>query len=80
MKKYFLSLARLVLALAGIGQLQDIAAQTGPTGTQQPAPAQADAQSPDELRKEAQNPVASLISVPIQNNNNFGIGPDNRTQ
>ena len=34
----------------------------------------------DALRKAAQNPVASLISVPVQNNNNFGIGPDDRTQ
>jgi hypothetical protein len=32
------------------------------------------------LRKAAQNPVASLISVPIQNNNNGGIDPGNRTQ
>jgi hypothetical protein len=32
------------------------------------------------LRKAAQNPVASLISVPVQNNLNFGIGPDDRTQ
>jgi hypothetical protein len=36
--------------------------------------------SADELRKESQNPVASLISVPIQNNNNGGIEPGNRTQ
>jgi hypothetical protein len=34
----------------------------------------------DALRKAAQNPVASLISVPVQNNNNFGIGPDGRVQ
>lgn len=34
----------------------------------------------DALRKAAQNPVASLISVPIQNNNNFGINPGYRTQ
>jgi len=34
----------------------------------------------DELRKAAQNPVASLISVPFQNNNNFNIGPYDRTQ
>lgn len=34
----------------------------------------------DALRKAAQNPVASLISVPVQNNNNFGISPDDRTQ
>jgi hypothetical protein len=31
------------------------------------------------LAKETQNPVASLISVPLQNNSNFGIGPYNRT-
>jgi hypothetical protein len=34
----------------------------------------------DALRKAAQNPVASLISVPIQNNDNTGISPGNRTQ
>jgi hypothetical protein len=32
------------------------------------------------LQKAAQNPVASMISVPIQNNSNFGIGPYDRTQ
>jgi hypothetical protein len=32
------------------------------------------------LAKATQNPVASLISVPFQNNSNFGIGPYNRTQ
>ena len=32
------------------------------------------------LQKAVQNPVASLISVPIQNNCNFGIGPYDRTQ
>ena len=30
-----------------------------------------------ELAKKLQNPVASLISVPIQNNWDFGIGPEN---
>jgi hypothetical protein len=34
----------------------------------------------DALAKATQNPVASLISVPIQNNSNFGVGPYNRTQ
>ncbi len=34
----------------------------------------------EELRKQSQNPVASLISVPIQDNWNFNIGPANRTQ
>jgi hypothetical protein len=33
-----------------------------------------------DLQKEAQNPVAGLISVPLQNNTNFGIGPFGRNQ
>jgi hypothetical protein len=33
-----------------------------------------------DLAKQAQNPIASLISLPIQNNTNFGIGPDDETQ
>lgn len=33
-----------------------------------------------DLAKEVQNPVAALISVPFQNNTNFGIGPFDRTQ
>ena len=36
--------------------------------------------STEDLQKATQNPVASLISVPLQNNANFGIGPYNRTQ
>jgi hypothetical protein len=32
------------------------------------------------LQKAVQNPVASLISVPIQNNTNFNVGPYDRTQ
>jgi len=34
----------------------------------------------DELREAAQNPMADLISVPIQNNMNFGYGPLDKTQ
>jgi hypothetical protein len=36
--------------------------------------------STEDLQKAAQNPVASLISVPVQNNSSFGIGPFDRTQ
>lgn len=36
--------------------------------------------STEDLQKATQNPVASLISVPLQNNTNFGIGPYSRTQ
>src|SRR6266566_240366 len=32
----------------------------------------------DALRKAAQNPVASLISVPVQDNFNFNISPGDR--
>ena len=61
-----------------------LAAQDTPIGT--PGTQVATEQTPaaatnsDALRKAAQNPIASLISVPVQNNNNFGIGPDSRTQ
>ena len=34
----------------------------------------------DALRNAAQNPIASLISVPVQNIDNFNIGPADRTQ
>ena len=53
----------------------------GPAGAEvatQTTPAAAT--NAEELRKESQNPVASLISVPIQDNWNFNIGPSNRTQ
>jgi hypothetical protein len=34
----------------------------------------------ESLQKATQNPVANLISVPVQNNSNFGIGSFDRTQ
>jgi hypothetical protein len=40
----------------------------------------APANDTEALAKATQNPVASLISVPFQNNTNFAIGPYNRTQ
>jgi hypothetical protein len=56
-------------------------APVAPEGTQvatQETPAAA--ANSDALRKAAQNPVASLISVPIQDNFNTGIDPGYRTQ
>ena len=53
----------------------------GPEGTQvatEQTPAAA--VNADALRKAAQNPVASLISVPVQDNFNGGINPGNTTQ
>lgn len=59
--------------------------QDQPAATQEKPDAQeekpaAGTESADALRKAAQNPVASLISVPIQENLNFGIQPGDRTQ
>jgi hypothetical protein len=53
----------------------------GPEGTSVATEATpAAAVNTDALRNAAQNPVASLISVPLQENFNFGIGPTDRTQ
>ena len=38
------------------------------------------AQDETELAKQTQNPVSDLISVPFQNNFNFGVGPDDDVQ
>ncbi|MGB6290305.1 MAG: hypothetical protein WBF36_09275 [Desulfobulbales bacterium] len=40
----------------------------------------AEEQNTQDLAKATQNPLASLISLPFQNNTNFGIGPDDETQ
>lgn len=42
--------------------------------------AQENAKQTENLAKATQNPVASLISVPVQNNVNFNIGPYGREQ
>jgi hypothetical protein len=33
-----------------------------------------------EIAKQAQNPIASVISLPFQNSTTFGVGPDSRVQ
>jgi hypothetical protein len=43
-------------------------------------PAADDSGGTADLAKATQDPVSSLISVPVQNNDNFGIGPFNRIQ
>jgi hypothetical protein len=44
-----------------------------------PIPAQEEGDHED-LAKAAQNPVEAMISLPFQNNTNFGIGPDEEIQ
>jgi hypothetical protein len=41
---------------------------------------QVHADNPSDLAKQAQNPIANLISLPLQNNTNFNVGPDDRNQ
>jgi hypothetical protein len=65
-----LSLSALIASTLCLGQ------QDKPSETQ--AGHESDAAS--ELAKKTRNPVADLISVPIQNNFNFNVGPDNQTQ
>jgi hypothetical protein len=55
--------------------------QTKPAATdQKPEAAVSEEAQAEALQKATQNPVANLISVPLQNNTNFGYGPYNRTQ
>ncbi len=56
------------------------AGQTKPAATDQTAAAPSEAEQAEALQKATQNPVANLISVPLQNNTNFGYGPYNRDQ
>jgi len=76
--------SRLLRLAAFLLSTIPLAAQDTPIGTPGTEVATeatpAAATNTDALRKAAQNPVASLISVPVQNNNNFGVGPDGRVQ
>src|SRR5271169_5985809 len=60
----------LVAILSSIVPFTAIAAEPGSDS----------ASDTEKLAKETQNPVANLISVPFQNNFNFGIGPNDATQ
>jgi hypothetical protein len=55
--------------------------QTKPAAAdQKPATAESDEDRTAALAKAAQNPIANLISFPLQNNTAFGIGPYERAQ
>ncbi len=74
------------IAMSGIGQ-QLQAQQSSGAAKSTPTDAQAGAnendvngQPTEQLQKAVQNPVANLISAPLQNSANFGVGPYDRTQ
>ena len=50
--------------------------------TAAPAMAQSkgEAENTEALQKASQNPVANMISIPLQNNFNFGVGPQDKMQ
>jgi hypothetical protein len=50
------------------------------TGVWSPASGQEGEQAAEDLRKQVQNPVASLISFPLQNNTLLELGPLEKTQ
>jgi hypothetical protein len=64
----------LVLLSVAVSMVAQDATQAGA-----PRPP-SDEKATEALQKATQNPVANLISVPLQNNGNFDIGPFDRTQ
>ncbi len=64
-------------AIAGLALAQTAPPTSQAQSSEQEKPT---AENAGDLQKATQNPVASLISVPIQNNTNFGIGPFERNQ
>jgi hypothetical protein len=56
------------------------ATQRKPTAQEQKPAPETDTAALDKARKAAQNPIASMISIPLQENWNFGIGDADRIQ
>jgi hypothetical protein len=63
------------------GHLVQAKPQDNPAMPAAPSDVPSESRQTADLAKEAQNPIANLISLPFQNNTNFGLGPqDQRTQ
>jgi hypothetical protein len=85
MKNRGTRLCVLIVSMAAIVSECCATAQSQQAGPDKPAAVSgqdqgAPSNATESLQKATQNPVANLISVPLQNNNNFGIGPYDRTQ
>ena len=74
-----LIIATLFSSQSVLAQQTPLRSEQSPTATFSPAGDQPD-NSTEALQKATQNPVADLISVPLQNNSNFGIGSYDRAQ
>jgi hypothetical protein len=61
-------------------QVGIMAVAQGKPAAAAPADAQSDETKTAALAKAAQNPIADLISLPLQNNTAFGIGPSQRAE
>jgi hypothetical protein len=70
----------LLLNLPAVAQDKPALADKPAATEQQPEAAPSEADQAAALQRATQNPVANLISVPVQNNTNFSIGPFDRTQ
>lgn len=74
------SLACTWLALAALSSAQSASTQGASETAPQSASQQVSDQEVGDLAKQSQNPVGSLISLPLQNNTNFGFGPGDDVQ
>jgi hypothetical protein len=74
-------LCALISLAISVACLPMAARQNQPTEADKPPVAgQDEDKSAEALQKATQNPVANLISVPVQNNSNFAVGPSDRVQ
>jgi hypothetical protein len=67
----------ILLVRPGICATEPPKVATSGAATTEPAGTDADDAQAAELAKQLQNPVAALIQVPFQANEDFNIGPDN---